>query len=260
MASAASPEGKRGPALSAIDQAAALTPKRRQMALVVVAGAFMMDLIDLTIVNVALPSIQRDLSADTAQMQWMVAGYAVAFAILLITGGRLGDTHGYRRLFMIGMAGFTLTSLLCGLSVSGPMLVAARLAQGATAALMLPQVMSLIQVMYPPAERIVALSVFGVLGGVAAVLGPVIGGLLIEADLFGLGWRPIFLINGPLGLIGLYAAWRLLPPGRSPHGGGVDLTGTALVAATLLALMLPLLQGGRMHRPDTDLDYWDGEP
>lgn len=243
MASAASPGGKRGPALSAIDQAAALTPKRRQMALVVVAGAFMMDLIDLTIVNVALPSIQRDLSADTAQMQWMVAGYAVAFAILLITGGRLGDTHGYRRLFMIGMAGFTLTSLLCGLSVSGPMLVVARLAQGATAALMLPQVMSLIQVMYPPAERIVALSVFGVLGGVAAVLGPVIGGLLIEANLFGLGWRPIFLINGPLGLIGLYAAWRLLPSGRSPHGGGVDLPGTVLIAATLLALMLPLLQG-----------------
>lgn len=243
MASAASPRGTGGPAVSAIDHAAAMTPKRRQRALVVVAGAFMMDLIDLTIVNVALPSIQRDLGADTAAMQWMVAGYAVAFAILLITGGRLGDTQGYRRLFMTGMVGFTLTSLLCGVAVSADMLVVSRLAQGATAALMLPQVMSLIQVMYPPAQRIGALAVFGVLGGVAGVLGPVIGGLLIEADLFGLGWRPIFLINGPLGVIGLIAAWHLLPPGRSSHGGSVDLPGTALVAATLLALMLPLLQG-----------------
>ncbi len=243
MASGAAPASGRAASLHAIDHAAAMTPQRRKQALVVVAGAFMMDLIDLTIVNVALPSIQRDLGADTAAMQWMVAGYAVAFAVLLITGGRLGDTQGYRRLFMLGMAGFTATSLLCGAAVSAEMLVLARLAQGATAALMLPQVMSLIQVMYPPAERIGALAVFGVLGGIAAVLGPVIGGILIEANLFGLGWRPIFLINGPLGLVGLIAAWRLLPPGRSAHGGAVDLVGTGLIAATLLALLLPLLQG-----------------
>ncbi|WP_199902446.1 MFS transporter [Azospirillum sp. B4] len=230
-------------AISAIDQAAAMSPGRRKAALVIVAGAFMMDLIDLTIVNVALPSIQRDLGAGPAAMQWMVAGYAVAFAVLLITGGRLGDTHGYRRLFMVGVAGFTATSLLCGAAASPAMLVLSRLAQGAAAALMLPQVMSLIQVMYPPAERIGALAIFGVLGGLAAVLGPILGGLLIEADLFGLGWRPIFLINGPLGVAGLVGAWRVLPSGRSSRASGVDVPGTVLVAATLLAVILPLMQG-----------------
>ncbi|TWB80323.1 EmrB/QacA subfamily drug resistance transporter [Nitrospirillum amazonense] len=235
--------GPRPSAASAIDQAAAMSPGRRKSALVIVAGAFMMDLIDLTIVNVALPSIQRDLGAGPAAMQWMVAGYAVAFAVLLITGGRLGDTHGYRRLFMVGVAGFTVTSLLCGAAASPVLLVLARLAQGAAAALMLPQVMSLIQVMYPPAERIGALAIFGVLGGLAAVLGPILGGLLIEADLFGLGWRPIFLINGPLGVAGLIGAWRVLPPGRSSRASGVDVLGTLLIAATLLAVILPLMQG-----------------
>lgn len=237
------PAGSRPVAISAVDQAAAMSSGHRKSALVIVAGAFMMDLIDLTIVNVALPSIQRDLGAGAAAMQWMVAGYAVAFAVLLITGGRLGDTHGYRRLFMVGVAGFTATSLLCGAAVSPAMLVLSRLAQGAAAALMLPQVMSLIQVMYPPAERIGALAIFGVLGGLAAVLGPILGGLLIEADLFGLGWRPIFLINGPLGVAGLVGAWRVLPSGRSSRASGVDVPGTVLVAATLLAVILPLMQG-----------------
>ncbi|MEC4591712.1 MULTISPECIES: MFS transporter [Nitrospirillum] len=235
--------GPRPGAASAIDQAAAMSPGRRKSALVIVAGAFMMDLIDLTIVNVALPSIQRDLGAGPAAMQWMVAGYAVAFAVLLITGGRLGDTHGYRRLFMVGVAGFTVTSLLCGAAASPALLVLSRLAQGAAAALMLPQVMSLIQVMYPPAERIGALAIFGVLGGLAAVLGPILGGLLIEANLFGLGWRPIFLINGPLGVAGLIGAWRVLPLGRSSRASGVDVLGTLLIAATLLAVILPLMQG-----------------
>lgn len=228
---------------SALASASRLTPRQRSIALAIVATAMVLDLVDMTIINVAVPTLQAQLGASDAEVQWMVAGYSTIFSLLLITGGRLGDIFGYRRAFLIGVAGFTLTSLLCGLAQDPGQLVAARLLQGATAAIMLPQVMSLTQIMYPPHERVAALGLFGILGGLAAVLGPVIGGLILSANLFGLGWRPIFLINLPVGVIALIMAMRILPAGKSAHSPRLDMSGTALVMLLLFALIFPLIQG-----------------
>lgn len=228
---------------SALAAAARLTGRQRSMALAIVATAMILDLVDMTIINVAVPTLQAQLGASDAEVQWMVAGYSTVFSLLLITGGRLGDIVGYRRAFLIGVAGFTLTSLLCGLAQGPGQLVGARLLQGATAAIMLPQVMSLTQIMYPPQERMAALGLFGILGGLAAVLGPVIGGLILSANLFGLGWRPIFLINLPIGIVALALAARILPAGRSAHRPRLDMKGTLLVMALLFALIFPLIQG-----------------
>lgn len=228
---------------SALASASRLTHRQRSIALAIVATAMVLDLVDMTIINVAVPTLQAQLGASDAEVQWMVAGYSTIFSLLLITGGRLGDILGYRRAFLTGVAGFTLTSLLCGLAQDPGQLVAARLLQGATAAIMLPQVMSLTQIMYPPHERVAALGLFGILGGLAAVLGPVIGGLILSANLFGLGWRPIFLINLPIGIIALGMAMRILPAGKSAHSPRLDMGGTALVMLLLFALIFPLIQG-----------------
>lgn len=228
---------------SALASASRLTHRQRSIALAIVATAMVLDLVDMTIINVAVPTLQAQLGASDAEVQWMVAGYSTIFSLLLITGGRLGDILGYRRAFLTGVAGFTLTSLLCGLAQDPGQLVAARLLQGATAAIMLPQVMSLTQIMYPPHERVAALGLFGILGGLAAVLGPVIGGLILSANLFGLGWRPIFLINLPIGIIALVMAMRILPAGKSAHSPRLDMGGTALVMLLLFALIFPLIQG-----------------
>ncbi|WP_420143039.1 MFS transporter [Sphingobium sp.] len=236
--------GEGGPAgASAIASAALLTRAQRSMALAIVATAMVLDLIDMTIINVAVPTLQAQLGASDAEVQWMVAGYSTIFSLLLISGGRMGDIFGYRRAFLIGVAGFTLTSLLCGLAQNPFQLVGARLLQGAAAAIMLPQVMSLTQIMYPPHERMAALGLFGILGGLAAVLGPVIGGLILNANMFGLGWRPIFLINLPIGIIALFMAARILPDGRSTHRPRLDMIGTLLVMLMLLTLIFPLIQG-----------------
>ena len=221
----------------------AIAGRDRTLALAAVACAMVMDIVDLTIVNVAIPTLQARFDAGPAASQWLVAGYSTIFAIFLISGGRLGDIFGYRRMLLTGMTAFMLASLACGLAPDVTVLVLARLAQGAAAAVMLPQVMSLVQVMYPPQERVSALSLFGVLGGAAAVGGPVLGGLIIGVDLFGLGWRPIFLINVPIGLLTILAIIRFVPEGRSPHALKLDWPGTALAMATVSALMLPLVQG-----------------
>ncbi len=223
--------------------AQAFSARRRTLAFVVVALAFVMDLLDVTIVHVALPSIRAGLGAGASALQWTIAGYALAFAVLLVSGGRLGDVFGYRRLFLVGVAAFTLASGLCGLAMAPWQLVAARGLQGASGALMVPQVMALMQVMYPPQERFRVFAIFGLLGGVSAALGPVVGGLLIEADLFGLGWRSAFLINLPVGLLSLVAGARLLPHGAGTQPKRVDGVGTLLATATALALVLPLMQG-----------------
>ena len=234
---------------SAHATAQAYSPRQRRLALWVVALAFVLDLLDVTIVKVAIPAIQRSLGAGNSAVQWMVAGYALVFAVLLITGGRLGDVYGYRRLFLWGVAGFTVASALCGLATSAGMLVAARLLQSGTAALMVPQVMALVQVMYSPAQRFKVFAVFGLLGGSSAALGPIIGGALIEADLGGLGWRPVFLINLPVGLFSLLAGWRLLPAGRGTARLALDLAGTLLSIITLTACVLPLIQGPGLGWP-----------
>jgi MFS family permease len=175
---------------SAQEHAASFSPRLRTIALIVVAVAFVMDLLDSTIVNVAIPTIQTGLLASFSSIQWIVAGYSLAFALLLVTGGRMGDVFGYKKIFLIGISGFTLASLLSGVAVDSTMLTLTRLLQGSMAALMVPQVMSLMQVMYKPEERGGINGLFGALGGTAASLGPVIGGLLIKANIFGLDWRP----------------------------------------------------------------------
>jgi EmrB/QacA subfamily drug resistance transporter len=237
------------PTHSAQHHASQFTHRQRNIALIVVALAFVMDLLDNTIVNIAIPSIQSNLGASYSAIQWLIAGYSLAFAVLLITGGRLGDVVGYKKMFLIGVAGFTIASLLSGLAWDTNVLIAARLVQGAFAALMVPQVMSLMQVMFKPAERGSVMGMFGALAGVAASLGPVIGGILINANIAGLDWRPIFLINIPVGIFALIAAARYLPEGKSPHPLKLDIVGTLLIIIALFLIVFPLIQGRELGWP-----------
>jgi EmrB/QacA subfamily drug resistance transporter len=237
------------PTHSAQHHASKFTHRQRTIALVVVAMAFVMDLLDNTIVNIAIPSIRADLGASYSTIQWLIAGYALSFATLLITGGRMGDVYGYKRLFLIGVGGFTFASLLSGAAWSSEVLIIARLLQGAMAALMVPQVMSLMQVMYKPKERGPIMGIFGALAGVAASLGPVIGGILIHFNIAGLEWRPIFLINIPVGLAVLYFAGRFLPEGKSPHPLKLDIVGTFLIMIAMFLLVFPLIEGRELDWP-----------
>ena len=235
--------------LSAQDNASKFTNKKRTLALIIVSIGFIMDLLDSTIVNIAIPSIRVNLHATYSDIQWIIAGYTLSFAVLLVTGGRMGDVFGYKKLFMIGVGGFTLASLLSGVSQDPQMLIAARILQGSMAALMVPQVMSLMQVMYKPEERGPINGLFGGMAGVAATLGPIVGGLLIQANIANLDWRPIFLINVPIGLFGLFAAAKYLPNGKSPHPLKLDITGTLILVVALLLLIFPLIEGRELNWP-----------
>jgi EmrB/QacA subfamily drug resistance transporter len=237
------------PARSAQDHASDFTDRQRTIALAIVAMAFIMDLLDSTIVNIAIPSIQSNLHASYTSIQWLVSGYLLAFALLLVTGGRMGDVFGYKKMFLIGVTGFTLASLLSGLAGTSEILVGARLLQGAMAALMVPQVMSLMQVMYKPEERAGVSGLFGALAGLAASAGPIVGGILIKANLFGLDWRPVFLINIPVGIFAFVAGSRLLPNGKSEHPLKLDIPGTLLVMAAITLLVYPLIQGRDLGWP-----------
>ncbi|MFD4193886.1 MFS transporter [Amycolatopsis thermoflava] len=205
--------------------------------------------IDLYIVNVALPTINADLHTTAATLEWIVAGYGLAFALLLVVGGRLGDAFGHRRVFSLGLAAFTLTSLVCGLAPNAGVLVAARVVQGAAAALVVPQVLSIIQATTSGERRSRTIGYYGATGGISMVVGQLLGGVLVSADLAGGGWRPIFLVNVPIGLLGLVLARRLLPDTRANHPLGVDLRGTALLGLTLLALLVPLMEGQALGWP-----------
>jgi EmrB/QacA subfamily drug resistance transporter len=219
------------------------TDRRRWIALAVVMTASFMDLVDATIVNIAIPSIQRDTGAGFSAIQWITAGYALAFAVGLITGGRLGDIHGRKRIFLIGTAGFTAASLLCGLAADPEMLVATRMLQGAAAALMVPQVLSIIHATFSGEERGKVFGMFGAIIGLAAVTGPLLGALLTTWNLFGLEWRPIFLINLPFGIAGLLLGRRFIDESKAPQALKLDLVGVALATAGLLMVMYPLVQG-----------------
>jgi EmrB/QacA subfamily drug resistance transporter len=219
------------------------TYPRRWLALAIMTlGAFMV-LVDTTIVNVAIPSIRNGLGATYADTQWVVAGYQLAYAILLITGGRLGDIYGRRRLFMIGVVGFTATSVLSGLAQSPEMLIGSRVAQGLAAALLFPQGLSVVTAIFPPRDRGKAFGVFGAAAGIAIVLGPLLGGLIIGDHVGGDAWRFIFLVNLPIGLLALVAAARVVPETRAPGAHGIDVRGVALVSIALFALVFPLLEG-----------------
>jgi EmrB/QacA subfamily drug resistance transporter len=237
------------PTHSAQHHAGKFTNRQRTIALIVVSLAFVMDLLDNTIVNIAIPSIQKDLGASYSSIQWLTAGYALAFAVLLITGGRLGDVVGYKKLFMGGVAGFTIASLLSGFAWNTDILIAARLVQGAAAAFMVPQVMSLMQVMFKPKERGAVMGLFGALGGLAASLGPIVGGLLIQANIAGLDWRPIFLINIPVGVFAFIMAIHFLPNGKSPHPLKLDVLGTGLIVVAIGLFIFPLIQGREYDWP-----------
>jgi len=203
----------------------------------------------VTIVNVAAPSILRDLDATYAQFEWVVSGYVLGFAALLITGGRLGDIFGRKRIFLLGVAGFTVASALCGLAVNPGMLIGARFFEGAMAGLMVPQILAIIHVTFPPQVRG---KVFGVWGGVlgsASVAGVVLGGVLVQWNLAGWGWRPIFLVNIPVGLAALAAAWFVVPESRSPATLRLDLVGMVLAITGVLMLVYPLTEGRSLGWP-----------
>ncbi|MFJ9659729.1 MFS transporter [Streptomyces griseoflavus] len=223
--------------------------RRRWFALAIVMTAAFMDLVDVTIVNIAIPSIQRDEGATFSQIQWITAGYALAFAAGLVTGGRLGDIHGRKRIFLIGIGGFTVASALCGLAVNPEMLVASRILQGAMAALMVPQVLSIVHATFPAHERGKVFGLFGAIVGLGAVSGPLLGALLTEWNLFGLEWRPIFLINLPVGIAGLILGRLFITESRAPRALKLDLVGVALVTLGLLMLLYPLTRGRELGWP-----------
>ncbi|MEU6594733.1 MFS transporter [Streptomyces sp. NPDC046881] len=208
---------------------------------VLVAAA--LPLVDFFIVNVALPAIGADLAAGEAVLELVVAGYGVAYAVLLVLGGRLGDLFGRRRLFLGGMAAFGLTSLACGLAPGAWSLVAARVAQGASAAAMLPQVLATIQAATSGARRAKAMSLYGATAGLSMVAGQILGGVLVAADVAGTGWRAIFLVNVPVVVLGLVLAARYVPETRSRQPEPVDGPGTVLLAVSLLTLLAPLTEG-----------------
>jgi EmrB/QacA subfamily drug resistance transporter len=222
--------------------AAELDP-RRWLTLFVVLGAAFMVLLDISIVNVAIPSIQRNLNASFGELQLVLALYQLSYAVVLITGGRLGDIYGRKRLFMSGMGGFVVASLLCGLAQSPEMLIGSRVLQGLMASLMYPQVLSVIQVVFPPRERPKAFAAFGAVIGLATIAGPLLGGILIELNVAGLDWRPIFLVNLPVGIIVLIAASFLLRESRSPTAPRLDIIGVLIVSAGLFLLVWPLVEG-----------------
>lgn len=211
--------------------------------------AAFMDLVDVTIVNIAIPSIERDLDASFGAIQWITAGYALAFAAGLITGGRLGDIYGRKRLFLIGITGFTLASALCGFAASSEMLVASRLLQGATAALMVPQVLAIVHATFPAHERGKVFGLFGAIVGLGAVSGPLLGALLTEWNLFGLEWRPIFLINLPVGIAGLILGRKYITESRAPKALRLDIIGVVLVTSAMLMLVYPLTRGRELDWP-----------
>src|ERR1700722_5376040 len=218
-------------------------------ALAIVLTGQIMAIIDVNIVNVAVPSMHATLGASGAGLQLVVAGYTIAYAVLLVTGARLGDILGHRRMYLAGVALFTLASLGCGLAPTTGVLIALRFIQGVGAATMIPQVLSLIQRTYTtPGPRARAMSLYATVISGGAVLGQVLGGLLVSADVLGSSWRPVFLVNVPVGLLVL-ACGRLLPAGRFDGVRTLDLRGLAVLTPAVLALVLPLVLGQPLGWP-----------
>ncbi|MFF7356288.1 MFS transporter [Streptomyces filipinensis] len=221
----------------------------RWAALFVILAAEVMDLLDAVVTNIAGPSMRADLGGGASTLQWLAAAYTLSMAVGLVTGGRLGDIHGRRRMFLVGAAGFTVGSLLCALSVSPEMLIAARVVQGLFGAVMLPQGLGMIKEMFPPQESQKAFGMFGPVMGLSAVCGPILAGWLVDADYFGTGWRMIFLINLPLGVAAFLGALRYLPRGLSGTRPRLDIPGMLLVSLAALLIIFPLVQGREYDWP-----------
>lgn len=216
---------------------------RRWWVLAIVVAAQFMFGVDAFVVNVAIPTIAVELKASPAQIESIIAIYLIAYATLVVSGGRLGDIHGTKGVFLAGVLGFTLTSLWCGLSQSGAELIVARLAQGATAALMVPQVLATLHLLFTDGQRNRAFAIYGVVLGLAGAAGFLLGGLLVTIDLAGAGWRSVFFVNVPVGLVIAAAAWRIMPSTSRRAGTRLDIKGSGVLFAGLLCLIGPLLFG-----------------
>jgi EmrB/QacA subfamily drug resistance transporter len=213
---------------------------------IVVAAQFMFG-VDAFVVNVAIPTIAAELHASTAEIESVIAIYLIAYATLIVTGGRLGDIYGTKGVFLAGVFGFTLTSLWCGLAQSGPELIAARLAQGATAALMVPQVLATLHLLFADHARSRAFGIYGIVLGLAGAAGFALGGILVTLDLGGLGWRTVFFVNVPFGVAIIAAAIRIMPSVPRRDGTQLDVPGAFVVFTGLLCLIGPLLFGRDLH-------------
>jgi EmrB/QacA subfamily drug resistance transporter len=224
----------------------AIYPVNRKAAMAILLMASFMNLIDVTVVNGALPSMASTLGATSSQLQWVIAAYTLAFSLGLLPFGRLGDTFGRRRMFLLGVGAFTLASLLCGLAPSIEWLIAARVLQGLAGAMMTPQTLAIAQVIFPPEERAGIFALFGFASGLAAVTGPLLGGFLIHLDILGLTWRPIFLINIPVGILAIILGLRLIPKVAGIRTLGVDFVGIAVAGLALLLITYPMIEG-RSH-------------
>jgi EmrB/QacA subfamily drug resistance transporter len=238
---------------SSVSQAATAVPAtydpRRWKALPIVLSATFMSLFDIFVVNVAAPSIQHDLHASSSILEMVVAGYSFSYAAGLVTGARLGDLVGRRRMFIIGLGIFAVASLIAGISPNSVVLVAARLVQGFGAAAMIPQVLALLTANFSPEERPRVFSLFGVTVGLGTVAGQILGGVLLHLDILGWGWRPIFLVNVPIGITAIILARRLVPESRPDKADRLDPLGVALLTAGVGAITAPLVLGQAEHWP-----------
>ncbi|MFJ2721261.1 MFS transporter [Streptomyces sp. NPDC091412] len=208
----------------------------------VLAGVFITTL-DFFIVNVAIPSLQTDLNASASAIEWVVAGFGLAYGVGLITGGRLGDLYGRRKMFLLGLGLFTIASLLCGVAQSGGFLVSSRVLQGLAAAMLAPQVLALLGTIFTGAARLKVFAGYGLAMGLAAVFGQLIGGLLIEADIAGWGWRSCFLVNLPICLLIMGVTLKVVPESRAEGRPKLDFLGVVMITLALVALVLPLIEG-----------------
>ena len=216
--------------------------RRAWMAMAVLLTGNFMNLVDVTIVNVALPTLEQELDAAPNLIEWIVAAYTFAFALLLLPAGRAGDLFGRRRMFLAGITVFTVASALSGLAPNIEMLVLARAVQGAGGALMTPQTLALVPALFPPEKRGAVFGLFALAAGLASVSGPILGGLLIGADIGGLSWRPIFLVNIPVGALAILGALRYVPATGGQRDIGIDWTGIALGGLAVLAVLGPLIE------------------
>ncbi|HVI36432.1 MAG TPA: MFS transporter, partial [Gaiellales bacterium] len=223
------------------------------MVLAIVLVAEIMDLLDSTVITIAAPTVRHELGGSTATMQWWAAGYTLAFGVFMIIGGRLGDVFGRRRIFVVGIVGFTAASAACALAPSPDFLVVMRVLQGGFGALLIPQGLGMIKTVFPPSEMGGAFAAFGPVMGLAAVGGPILAGWLVSADLLGTGWRMIFLVNLPLGILNVLLAYRFLPVDRrretTEQRAGFDAVGTLLLAVTLAAYALAMTIGRGQFGP-----------
>jgi len=223
--------------------------KHRWLILGIVLAAEIMDLLDSTIVNVAGPSLQQQLGASPSALQWVIGGYTLTLGAGLVIGGRLADRYSRRNIFILGITCFTVASLLCAIAPNVGSLIAFRLIQGFAGALVLPHVIGFIRDVFPPNEIGKAFAIFGPVFGLGGILGPIIGGFIIDAELASTGWRAVFMVNIPIGIVVIALAWMFLPRRASDHSVGIDLVGSLLIIASSGLLLLPLIQGQQAGWP-----------